>query len=215
MSQSIPEGVLELPASGSGPGVLVVPAWWGLNDFFKAVCKRLARQGFVAFAPDLYHGATAATIEEAKRLRSTLKQKQAEQDLASALEHVRGLKAVTGAGLGVIGFSLGAYYGLGLSIDHPAAFRGVVVFYGTRGGDYSKAKAAYLGHFAESDDYVAASGEKTLEKALRKAGRSVVFHAYPGTGHWFFESDRAEAYNAAAAKLAWKRTTEFLHEALG
>jgi carboxymethylenebutenolidase len=90
-----------------------------------------------------------------------------------------------------------------------------VVFYGTRGGDYSRARASYLGHFAETDPYASASGAKSLERALRKAGRAVTFHTYTGTGHWFFESDRKEAYDAGAARLAWKRTADFLKEALG
>jgi carboxymethylenebutenolidase len=214
MRVSNPEGTLELPAGGSGPGVLVVHAWWGLNDFFKALCKRLAQEGFVAFAPDLYGGKIAGTIEEAKRLRSTLKSKQAGQALVDAVEYLQGQKAVSGAGLGLVGFSLGAYFGLGLSRDRPRDVRAVVIFYGTRGGDYTKAKAAYLGHFAEADDWEPAAGVHALEKALREAGRPVSFHTYPGTGHWFFESDRPDAYDAAAAKLAWRRTTKFLHDTL-
>jgi carboxymethylenebutenolidase len=185
-----------------------------LNAFFGSLCKRLARQGYIVFAPDLYHGETATNIEGAKRLRAQLKQSLAEAEIHQAARYLQSLKGVQGAGLGVIGFSLGAYLGLGLSITQPRRVRAVVVFYGTRGGDYSKARAAYLGHFAETDPYASASGVKSLERALRKAGRPVTFHTYEGTGHWFFESDRKEAYDGGAARLAWKRTAEFLEEAL-
>jgi carboxymethylenebutenolidase len=205
-----PEGVVEFPSGGKGPGILVLHAWWGLNAFFGSLCKRLARRGYVVFAPDLYHGATATSIAGAKRLRSRLKQSLVEAEIHQAAEYLQRRNGVQGAGLGVIGFSLGAYFGLGLSIVRPRLVRAVVVFYGTRGGDYAKARAAYLGHFAETDPYASASGVKSLERRLRRAGRPVTFHTYEGTGHWFFESDRKEAYDAAAARLAWKRTAEFL-----
>jgi len=210
-----PEGYLVRPEGGEGPGVLVLHAWWGLNPFFQDLCRRLAGEGFVAFAPDLYHGKTASTIEEAKRLRSKLKREQAVQEILNAAAYLSGLAGVTGSGVGVVGFSLGAYFALGLSIDRPEAIRAAVAFYGTRTGDFSQAQAAYLGHFAAADDWESASGVKKLEKSLRSAGRPVTFHVYPGTGHWFFEQDRPDAYNAAAADLAWQRTVEFLRSALG
>jgi len=207
-------GYLAVPQSGHGPGVLVLHAWWGLTGFFQDLCDRLAAQGFIAFAPDLYHGKTAATVEQAKELRSGLSRTQATREVVAAAEYLRGLDAVTGAGLGVIGFSLGANYALGLSLDEPDMVRTVVVFYGARAADYSRARAAYLGQFAATDEWVAASGVKKLEKSLRSANRAVTFHVYEGTGHWFFEQDRPEAYNAEAAELAWQRTVEFLRSTL-
>lgn len=206
-------GYLAVPQSG-GPGVLVLHAWWGLNPFFKHLCDRLAREGFVAFAPDLYRGKTATSVEEAEQLRSKLNRRQVGQDVAAAVEHLRGLEAVRGAGVGVIGFSLGANLALELSLEKAAEVAAVVLFYGTRGGDYSLARAVYQGHFAERDDWVASSGVKALEKNLRRAGREMVFYTYEGTGHWFFEEDRVEAYNSEAAGLAWERTVEFLRGAL-
>jgi carboxymethylenebutenolidase len=210
MENTPPNGHLH----GQGAGLLVLHAWWGLTPFFKDLCQRLAAEGFVAFAPDLYHGKTAPTIEEAEKLRSKLKRKQAVADVITAAEYLRRLDVVTGEGLGVIGFSLGASYALGLSVERPDAIRAVVVFYGTRGGDYSPARAAYLGHFAKTDAWVAASGVKKLEKSLRAAQRPVTFFEYAGTGHWFFEADRPDAYHARAADLAWQRTVEFLRSVL-
>lgn len=214
MTETQPDGYLALPKSGTGAGILVLHAWWGLKAFFQDLCKRLAREGFVAFAPDLYHGHVANTIDEAKRWRSKMNRRQAETDIAAATEYLQELDAVTSPRLGAIGFSLGAYYALGLSIERPDAIRAVVAFYGTRTGDYGHSQAAYLCHFAETDEWVAASGIKKLDKALRAANRPATFHTYAGTGHWFFEKDRADAYSAQAARLAWQRTATFLRDTL-
>jgi carboxymethylenebutenolidase len=204
------QGCLELPATGTGPGVLVLHAWWGLNPFFRDLCKRLAGEGFVAFAPDLYHGQIASTINEATQLRSKLKQKNAFDEILAAAEYLSSLETVTNKAIGVIGFSLGARFALELSVAKPELVRAVAPFYGNCGLDYSPARAAYLGHFAETDEWVAASGVKKLEKSLRAVGRPATFHTYLGTEHWFFEQDRNDAYNAPAAQLAWERTVEFL-----
>ena len=113
-------------------------------------------------------------------------------------------------GLAVIGFSLGAYYALDLAAADPEHIRSVVIFYGTGGGDFSSSRAAYLGHFAENDEFEPQSNVDDLEESLRRAGRPVTFYRYSGTGHWFFEPDRPQAYNQAAASLAWDRTLAFL-----
>jgi carboxymethylenebutenolidase len=209
-----PQGFLAIPATGKGPGVLILHAWWGLNETMKELCRRLALEGFIAFAPDLYHGQIAATIEEAEILSGRLKAKQARADIADAVGFVSQRAEPGGSGLGVIGFSLGAYYALGLSVDDPERVAAVVIFYGTRGGDYKQSKAAYLGHFAQTDDYEPASEVDGLERALRAAGRPATFYHYEGTGHWFFEQDRSDAYNQAAAQLAWERTVVFLRDVL-
>jgi carboxymethylenebutenolidase len=117
--------------------------------------------------------------------------------------------------LGVLGLSLGAHWALWLSVEAPNLVQAVTAFYGTCNADYAAAQAAYQGHFAETDEWVAASGVKSLEKRLRAAQRPVEFFAYPGTGHWFFEQDRQEAYHAAAARLAWQRSVAFLQAQLG
>ena len=85
-----------------------------------------------------------------------------------------------------------------------------VVFYGTRNGDYSTSQSAFQFHLAETDEYVATSGVKKLQKSLAAADKVAAFHTYPGTSHWFFESDRPEAYKPEAAQLAWIRSIEFL-----
>lgn len=214
MTVTQPDGYLVLPEIERGQGVLVLHAWWGLNPFFKDLCHRLAREGFVAFAPDLYHGQLATTIEQAERLNNQLEEKQADADVAKAIEYVQSMPAVSSPNLAAIGFSLGAYLALGVSCERPQDIRKVVIFYGTRPGDYTPAQAAYLGHFAESDDFEPASNVKEFETDLRSANRLVTFYTYPGTGHWFFEKDRVDAYNAEAASLAWQRTLAFLRTAM-
>jgi carboxymethylenebutenolidase len=90
----------------------------------------------------------------------------------------------------------------------------VVIFYGTGSADFNNSKAAYLGHFAEIDPYEPAEYVDDLENELSSCGLEVTFHRYEGTGHWFFESDRPEAYNRESAQLAWDRTLSFLKQRL-
>jgi carboxymethylenebutenolidase len=204
---------LAVPEDGAGPGVLVLHAWWGLTPVFTGVCDRLAAAGYVTLAPSLYpDAATAATIAEAEALRDAHDRAAAEVAalVRSATERLRGLPAVTGASIGVIGFSLGAYWALQLSQVRPEEVGVVVVVYGTGDGDYRAARAAYLGHFAEDDAFEPLAAVRALEATIRAAGREATFHVYPGTGHWFVEPDRPDAYNAAAAELVWARTLAFL-----
>lgn len=213
MPRTQPEGYLALPPTGKGGAVLVLHAWWGLNDTMKGLCTRLAESGFVAFAPDLYHGKTAGSIEDAKALVRGLDADQAKADIADATMFLNERAGHSDRGLAVIGFSLGAYYALDLSVTDPEHIRSVVIFYGTGVEDFSGSRAAYLGHFAETDEFEPQSEVDKLEAALRRAGRPVTIHRYPGTGHWFLEPDRPQAFNQAAASLAWDRTLAFLKAA--
>ena len=208
---------LAVPERGAGAGVLVLHAWWGLTSVFTDVCDRLAAAGYVALAPSLFPGgATAATIAEAEALVDAHDRAPAEAEavVQAAAEQLRGLAAVTGAQIGVIGYSMGAYWALHLSQVRPDDVGTVAVFYGTDDGDYSTARAAYLGHFAERDDFEPLEAVRALEEKIRAAGREVTFHVYPGTGHWFVEPNRPE-YDAEAADLVWERTLAFLKARLG
>jgi carboxymethylenebutenolidase len=212
MTQSQPQGFLAVPSAGNGSGVVVLHAWWGLNDTIKAFCTRLAKEDFVAFAPDLYHGKVTDNIAEAESLGQALDTNhlQAKADIAQAVRFLDERLGPAEGGLTVIGFSLGAYYALDLAAADPEHIRSVVLFYGTGGGDFSTSRATYLGHFAENDQFEPQANVADLEEALKRAGRPVTFYRYPGTGHWFFEPDRVQAYNPAAANLAWDRTLAFL-----
>ncbi len=216
MTYSQPLGFLAVPPAGKGPGVLVLHAWWGLNDTIKACCTRLAEAGFVAFAPDLYHGKVANTIPGAEALVKALNANHllAEADIAEATRFLHERAGQADRGLAVIGLSLGANYALDLAAADPEHIRSVVLFYGTGGGDFANSRATYLGHFAENDPFESQSDVDGLEEYLRRVGRPVTFYRYPGTGHWFFEPDRSDAYNQEAATLAWERTLTFLREPL-
>lgn len=203
-------GFLALPLAGTGPGVLVLHAWWGLNDTIKAVCMRLAEAGFVAYAPDLYRGETAETVADAERLGAALDADhvRAKADITRGVDDLRTRTA--GSGLAVLGYSLGACYALDLAAARAGDIHSVVLFYGTGGGDWAASRADYLGHFASDDPFEPPANVEALEQALVEAGRAATFHRYGGVGHWFCEPDRADAYDQAAADLAWQRTLSFL-----
>jgi carboxymethylenebutenolidase len=201
LGQAAESHYLARPDSETEYGVLVVHAWWGLTPFFKAFCDRLAQQGHAVLARDLYRGRTATTTEEAKRLSSRLKRDVVAEEITRAvgdLDSAR-MQAMPQACIGVVGFSLGAYWALWLAEHKLLAVRATVAFYGSRNGDYAACQSAFQFHLAESDDCVAESGVNKLQKALKAAGRNAEFYTYPGTTHWFTESDRAEAYNPQAA----------------
>lgn len=211
MNQTDSKGYLALPDSGQGPGVLVLHAWWGLNDVIKEVCQQLADEGFFAFAPDLYDGEVATTIAEAEALSSKLDSNKVISQISRALDYLSDQVKNEDQPLGVIGFSLGASYALRLSSADPERVRAVVLFYGVGDADLSQSKAAYLGHFAENDSYEPAKYVDELEKNLKSAGKVVTFYRYQGVGHWFFEPDRVDVYNEPLAIIAWERTAAFLH----
>ncbi len=207
------KGYLASPEKPRG-AVLVLHAWWGLNDFFKSFSNRLASQGFLAFAPDLHDGALARTVEEAKDLHSKIVDDRVKKIVLGAADYLQSLPSVSGREIGVVGFSMGAAWSLLLSTLKPENVGAVVVFYGTYPIDFSKARASYLGHFAPEDEWEPMADVRATEDKIRGAGKEVAFHFYPGMKHWFVEENRPVEYNRDAADLAWKRTLEFLDSKL-
>ncbi|MDQ3327566.1 MAG: dienelactone hydrolase family protein [Chloroflexota bacterium] len=203
-------GYLAIPESGRGPGVLVLHAWWGLTPFFQGLCDRLAGEGFVALAPDLYGGPTAATIDDAQRLMEKQESDQMHRRATIAVEHLGQHSAVVGDELGVVGVSMGAAWAVTLSTETPDAIAAVVLFYGTYGGNFDVARASYLGHFAELDEWEPLEGVRGMEADMKAAGRDVRIHLYPEAGHWFFEDDRPKHYHPESATAAWERSIHFL-----
>ena len=202
------DGYLATPASGKGPGVLVIQEWWGLVPHIKAVCDRFAAAGFPALAPDMYHGQTASEPDGAGKLFMALNIGQAEKDLRGAATYLAGHSST--AKLGTVGFCMGGQLALFAGCSNPS-IGAVVDFYGIHPNvkpDYSKLSGPVLGLFAEKDGFVNPDVARGVEAAIRQAGKPVAIHIYPGVDHAFFNDERADVYNKAAADDAWKRTVD-------
>lgn len=215
--QDTERGYLALPQAETGPAVLLLHAWWGLTEFFVALANRLAEEGFVVYAPDLYNGETANTIEEAQALNGQYENEERIDAMIATLDAaVDGLKAhpaVSSADIGVVGFSMGANWGLYMAHHRPDAIGAMVAFYGTYSGNLEGMRAAFQGHFAENDEFEPRESIEVLDQTLTEMNLEATFFVYEGTGHWFFEADR-DAYHAESARLSWEWMVKFLHEKL-
>lgn len=215
-------GYLALPDSGSGPGLLVLQEWWGLVPQIKRTCDRLAGEGFVALAPDLYHGEIAehTEMDKAGQLMSSLPPDRAGRDMSAAIDYLLGHDAVQGDGVGVIGFCMGGMLTLVIAAQQGDRVVAATPFYGAPLGDYAPdwggLTASVEGHFAEHDDFFPPDAVRALETELKGMGKDVSFHVYPGTGHAFAnEEDPLGTHDAAAANQAWSRAVQFLRGKLG
>jgi len=213
-------GYLAIPQGGKGPGILLLHAWWGLTPFFKQLADRLASEGYVVLATDLYGGRTAGTIEGATELMEQLDSDEGYQHVTGGLEFLLTHPALQGESVGAVAFSMGGAYATGLSALRPEV-KALVLFYGGfdyYGGleqeDFAKNTSAdFIGHLGENDEYESLEVARELESTLRAAGREADFFVYPGADHWFFEDNRPE-YDPECSQLAWERTVEFLKNKL-
>jgi len=202
-------GYLSLPRSGSGPGVVVIQEWWGLVDHIKDVCDRFAEAGFVALAPDLYHGEVAKSPDEAGKMMMALRIDEAEKDLRGAINYLLEHSATTK--VGTVGFCMGGALSL-YAASKNASVAACVIFYGIHPHvkpDLQNLNGPVLGIYAERDKSVPPPAVHELEQKIKAAGKTVETHIYPGTDHAFFNDTRPEVYNAEASQDAWLRTLEF------
>lgn len=192
---------------------MVLHSWWGLNEHFCRACDELAKEGYLAVAPDLLDGQTATTVAEAQKLRKAVTARRREpayKILIRALEKTLASEHASGSAASIIGFSMGGHWALWLAQRPELPIERTVVYYAVRNGDFCASGSRFMFHLAEQDEWVSSAGTKKLERTLRDAKRPAVFHTYAGTRHWFFERGPEKTFHAAAARLSWTRTLAFL-----
>ena len=214
-------GYLVKPDGGSGPGVLVIQEWWGLDSGIKEMASRLGAAGFVALAPDLYHGELAAhdEMDKAGALMNAMPPDRAARDMSGAIDYLAGLDGVTGSGIGVVGFCMGGMLSFLIAAARPDKVVAVAPFYGfpppEMEPDWSKLTATIRGHMAEHDDFFTPEGAKALEAKLQGMGKDVTLTIHPGTGHAFMAPHNAlGTLNEEVAAGIWPQVIEFLHDKL-
>lgn len=213
-------GYLATPDSGSGPGVVVIQEWWGLVPHIQDVCDRFAREGFVALAPDLFHGTKTEEPDEAGKLMMAMNIEQAGKDMRGAAAYLTSLPAVTSREIGIVGFCMGgalAVYAASVSPDIGP----VVDFYGVHPDvhpDYSKIRGPVMANFAGKDDSISPEEAREMEATLKARGVQTDFKTYPNNDHAFFNDARKDEpntpYDPQAAQDAWQRMLGFFRQYL-
>lgn len=213
------EGYLALPDSKSGPAVIVIQEWWGLVGHIKDVVDRFAAAGFVAFAPDLYHGQAAAEPDTARKLMMELELDAAGKEIVNAAEYLTSLPETTAQHVGVVGFCMGGSLAIWSGTLSPTISATVGFYPGASWERHAPVWANYKGksaliHAAEGDGTSAALGIQEAIREIGNAGGTATAYDYEGTQHAFFNNDRPEVYNEVAASLSWERTLEFFFSSL-
>ncbi len=201
-------GFLARPqGEGSFPAVIVIQEWWGLNDNIKDIAGRFADEGFVAFAPDLYHGEVTSEPDEAQKLMMQTDMPRASQELVKAAEYLSQQPYVTGRGIGATGFCMGGGLALTLATETPL-IKAAAPFYGVNPQPIDKLQSLQgpvLAVYAEHDDFASAAVRGELQSAMAQYGKPLEVQVYPGTEHAFFNDTRREVYRETAANDAWNR----------
>jgi len=210
------QGYLSVPETGSGPGIVVLQEYWGLVDHIKDIADRFAKAGFVALAPDLYHGESTKQPDQAGKLMMALNIAETEKDLRGAVQFLLDHPKTTGDRVGTVGFCLGGQLSLYAACANPQV-GACVDFYGVHPNvhpPFQDLQAPVLGFFAEHDEFVGPEVVAKLEKTLKDAGKKIEFHQYDDAHHAFFNDTRPEVYSAEFAKKSWDRMLDFYRENL-
>jgi len=198
------------PGKGPFPAVIAIHEWWGLNDQIKSTAKRIASQGYVVLAVDLYRGVATSDPGEAHELMRGLPEDRALRDMLAAERYLKSLPNVNGARIGSIGWCMGGGYSLTLAINSPD-LAACVIYYGrlvTDTAELGRIKAPVLAFFGDRDRGIPPASVHKFENTLKGMGKEVDARVYPGAGHAFANETRP-SYNEAAASDAWARTLGF------
>ena len=198
------------------PAVIVIQEWWGLNDWIRSKSDEFAVRGYVALAPDLYRGRSAADAEEAHELSRALPEDRAVTDLRSALEYLASRSDVDPARIGVIGWCMGGGYALSLAIEEPR-LQATVINYGRLVTDpqkLSRIRSPILGNFGGEDRGIPVEDVRAFEAALDQANIAHDIKIYPDQGHAFMNPENEKGFNAEAARDAWQRIETFFEREL-
>ena len=210
-------GYLARPVGGEPyPGVIVIQEWWGLNDNIREIANRIAAEGYVVLAPDLYHAQATSEPDEAQKLMLALSQERAVTDLNGAVAALQARTDVLADAIGVTGFCMGGGLALLLAMKNPAV-TATAPFYGVPMGDLAEAsniRGRVLALYAGKDEFVNAGVVEQVRAALTAGGVAHEIHVYPESDHAFFNDTRPEVYNAADAADAWERLLRFWAETL-
>jgi carboxymethylenebutenolidase len=199
-------GYLARPGLGR-PGIIVLQEWWGLVPHIQDVAGRFAAQGYVALAPDLYHGKSTVEVAEAEHLMQGLDWGRAAREIAGAVRHLRKVEGATR--VGVVGFCMGGALTI-IAATQPGV-DAYVAFYGfppAGAVQLDRIAAAGLIFFGEQEPFFSVPDAKAFAESQRQRGREAEVIVYPGAGHAFFSNERPEAYRRDAANDAWRRTLE-------
>lgn len=209
-------GYLAVPEGGYGPGVIVIQEWWGLTDHIKDVSDRLAAEGFVALAPDLYGGWITHDGDEAGEMMSKLPAEEGAKQLAAATDFLLTHDATTSKSLGTVGFCMGGGFVLALAAQQGEKISAAVPFYGVGQGvpeSYTGLTAAVQGHYANEDQMYPPEKAQAQEEQIRTESGADVEFFYYDAGHAFHNDENLiGTYDAERAKLAWDRTVSFLRD---
>jgi carboxymethylenebutenolidase len=212
-------GYLVTPASGSGPGLLVIQEWWGLDSGIKEMAERLGKAGFVALAPDLYHGQLAGhdEMDKAAHLMQSMPADRTGRDMSGAIDFLASHPSVTSKSIGVVGFCMGGLLSFIIAANRPDKVKAVVPFYGFPTGaaepDWSTLTATISGHMAENDNHFAPDAARALEAKLRGMGKNVTLKVHPGSGHAFMAAHNAlGTFDEKLAAQIWPEVVSFLKD---